>query len=227
MFSSLIDLFFPKVCEACQILLTEGEDILCTNCRHELPVTDYHFENSDAVKKVMYGLVKLENATALLHYKKESAVQNLIHNLKYKGHEHIGAFLGKWLGAELKTIDAYRAVDAVIPVPLYKKKLRKRGYNQVAKFGKAIAKALDADYIDTILLKVKATKTKVFKGRLKRYEDHSVFSVTDTKSLQGKHILLVDDIITTGATIEACSKELNKTENIKLSLATMAITDFN
>ena len=226
MFKDLINLFFPQVCEACSALLSDGEDLICTLCRHELPVTNYHFEDSENVKKVLYGRIKIENATSLFHFTKKGIVQRLIHNLKYKGHEQIGTFLGLWLGEELKTCEPYKYIDVVIPVPLYKKRLRKRGYNQVSQFGKEIAKALEADYVDTVLVKIKSAKTQVFKSRLKRYiNDDSVFSVTETQSLKNKHILLVDDLITTGATIEACAVELLKIEGLKISLATMAIAD--
>ena len=126
----------------------------------------------------------------------------------------------------MSEIDKYQGIDVVIPVPLYKTKLRKRGYNQVEKFGMEIAKALQADYNDQILIKVKSTKTKVFEGRMSRWKnDGAIFSISEIKSLKGKHILLVDDIITTGATIEACAIELLKIDNIKLSVATMAIAD--
>ena len=222
----MLNLFFPKVCEACNNVLRDNELLICTSCRHQLPVTNFHFDNSESVKKIVYGRVKLENATALLHFSKKGIVQQLLHNLKYRGHEQISESLGKWLGSELKTINAYNDVDVVIPVPLYKSKLRKRGYNQVDKFGKEIAKALNVDYNDTVLVKTKSTKTQVFKGRLKRWnDDGALFNIAENKSLNGQHILLVDDIITTGATIEACASVLLKIENIKLSLATMAIAD--
>ncbi|WP_083677179.1 ComF family protein [Winogradskyella sp. J14-2] len=219
-------MFFPKVCEACNRALADNELIICTQCRHDLPVTNFHFDNTDTVKKVVYGRVKLELATALLHFSKKGAVQQLLHNLKYRGHQHISGFFGRWLGAELKTIDAYNEIEIVIPVPLYKTKLRQRGYNQVEQFGKAIAKALNADYNDTVLIKTKSTKTKVFEGRISRWnDDGAVFAISEDVALRGKHILLVDDIITTGATAEACATELLKIDNIKLSLATMAIAD--
>jgi len=222
----LLNLFFPVVCEACNDVLGDNELIICTSCRHQLPVTNFHFNDSETVKKVVYGRVKLENATALLHFAKKGIVQQLLHNLKYRGHEQIGGFLGKWIGSELSTIDAYKAIDCIVPVPLYKTKLRKRGYNQVAEFGREIAKALNAEYNDTVLVKTKPTKTQVFKGRLTRWNDGgAVFSITEVESLKGKQILLVDDIITTGATIEACATVLLKIDNIKLSLVTMAIAD--
>ncbi|WP_299120517.1 phosphoribosyltransferase family protein [uncultured Winogradskyella sp.] len=226
MIKNLLNLFFPEVCEACNNVLNDNEDVICIFCRHQLPITNFHFDSSDAVQKIVFGRVKLENATALLHFSKKGIVQQLLHNLKYRGHEQISGFLGEWLGSELSTIDAYNAIDVVIPVPLYKTKLRKRGYNQVAKFGKEIANALNADYNDTILVKTKSTQTQVFKGRLTRWnDDGAIFSITERESLKGKHILLIDDIITTGATVEACASVLLKIDNIKLSLATMAIAD--
>lgn len=200
--------------------------VLCTSCRHHLPITNFHFDDPEAVKKVLYGRVNLENATALLHFSKKGIVQQILHNLKYRGHEDIGPFFGKWFGAELSTVEAYNDIDVVIPVPLYKTKLRKRGYNQVAKFGQEIAKALNATYNDSVLIKTKSSKTQVFKGRLMRWnDDGALFEISENKSLEGKHILLVDDIITTGATVEACASVLLKINNIKLSLATMAIAD--
>jgi len=222
----LLNLFFPKVCEACNDALTDNELVVCTNCRHLLPVTNFHFNNTEAVKKMVYGRVQLEQATALLHFSKKGIVQQLLHNLKYRGHQHISSFLGQWLGAELDTTHTYDTIDVVVPVPLYKTKLRQRGYNQVAGFGKEIAKALNAAYNEDVLIKTKPTKTKVFKGRLSRWNDEdAVFAISEAVSLKGKHILLVDDIITTGATVEACAAQLLKIDNIKLSLVTMAIAD--
>ncbi|WP_347923730.1 ComF family protein [Pontimicrobium sp. SW4] len=220
----MLNLFFPKVCYACNNLLADNEAYVCTECRHNLPVTNYHFNDDNSVKKVLYGRVELENATALLHFHKKGMVQHLLHGLKYRGYEDIGAFLGKWLGEELKNIEAYKKVDAVIPVPLHKKKLRKRGYNQVEKFGKEIAQALDVPYIETVLKKTTSTKTQVFKERIARWNNNNeVFSCLNLDTIATKHILLVDDVITTGATVEACTNELLKANNVKISVATMAI----
>lgn len=226
MIKELLNLFFPKICEACSVHLKDNEQLICTMCRHDLPITNFHFEENITVNKILFGRVKLESATALLHFSKKGMVQELLHNLKYRGHEAIGEFFGNWLGEELKTLEDYKAVEVVIPVPLHKIKLRSRGYNQVAKFGKALANALAVDYDDTVLLKSKHTKTQVFKARLKRYDDaETYFKVANTTRLKGKHILLVDDIITTGATIEACAKVLNTIEGVKISVATIAIAE--
>nr|WP_026754166.1 phosphoribosyltransferase family protein [Sediminibacter sp. Hel_I_10] len=226
MVKNLLNLFFPDVCYACNSLLTDNELHICTNCRHEMPLTNFHDDSNNAVHKTLYGRVKFENATALLHFSKKGIVQQLMHNLKYRGHETIGVVLGQWLGEELKTLEGYRAIEVVVPVPLHKAKLRKRGYNQVDKFALALSKALDAELNTTTLVKITNSKTQVFKDRLKRSSDiNSNFTVVDLDSLRGKHVLLVDDIITTGATIEACANAMNKIQDIKLSLALMAITD--
>lgn len=221
--NSLTDLFFPAACLGCNATISKKEELICINCRHSLPVTNFHLNNSDDVKKVFYGRVKLANATALLRFQKKSIVQQLIHNLKYRGHEAIGQLLGEWLGEELKHVEAYKNVDIVIPVPLHKKKLKQRGYNQVEKFGEAIAKALDVTYENDILIKVSSTHTQVFKNRASRWQKNQVFDIQNEHKLANKHILLVDDIITTGSTIEACASVLTKTHNNTLSIATMAI----
>lgn len=226
MVKNLLNLFFPKICEACNNVLKDNELVICLKCRHELPITNFHFDNPEAVKKVLYGRVQLVNATALLHFSKKGLVQQLLHNLKYRGHENISEFFGNWLGAELKAIDDYRSIDVVIPVPLHPSKMRKRGYNQVTKFASSLAKELDVSFNDEVLVKTRNTKTQVFKNRLKRWtDDRGLFRITEDQSLKGKHILLVDDIITTGATVEACAAVLLQIEKIKISLATMAIAD--
>lgn len=226
MLQNLINLFFPQICEACKLPLKDNEKVVCVSCRHELPITNFHFENNDAVKKVLYGRAELENATALLHFSKKGLVQELLHNLKYRGHEQIGEFLGDWLGAELKTVENYRNINVVIPVPIHKNKRRERGYNQVTKFGKAIAYALNCDYREDALKKVERTKTQVFKDRVTRFDDAKKrFAVGNFSNLENKHILLVDDIITTGATIENCVALLKTIEGAKISVATMAIAE--
>ncbi len=194
-------------------------------CRHELPLTDYHLEDDNLTAKTLYGRVRIEKATSFLHFEKKGIVQNLLHQLKYRGHQEVGTLLGDWLGHELKAAWKGEEIDLVIPVPLHKKRQRKRGYNQVAAFGKQLALSLDAQYDEGILLRKKFNKKLAFKKRLDRWDSlANIFEVT-TQDLNRKHILLVDDIMTTGATIEACALTLKKCGNPKISVATMAITD--
>ena len=176
--------------------------------------------------KRLYGRVRAQNATALLHFSKKGLVQELIHNLKYREQEDIGRVLGAWLGEELKNTAAYRTVDAVVPVPLHPSKQRRRGYNQVDKFAREIAAALDASYLPKALKREKASATQVFKNRLNRTIGLDSKFKAGEQSLDGfSHVLLVDDIITTGATIESCASILQQQVRLKLSVATMAITD--
>ena len=224
MLKSIVNLFFPKVCNACHNLLNDYEDTICLDCRHDLSITNFHFDNNDSIAKVLYGRAKIENGTALFRFEKKGNVQRLIHNLKYKDHEHIGFVLGNWLGGELKTLEAYKNIDAVIPVPLHKNKLKKRGYNQVAMFGQQIAAALNTDYLDDVLVKITNTKSQTTKGRFTRWTNSDeLFALKNMETIDNKHILIVDDIITTGATLEACISVLNQAKNIKISIATMAI----
>jgi len=224
MFKAIIDLFFPKVCYACHEVLNDHEQDICTDCRNNLPVTNFHFHKDNNVSKVFYARVKVEYGTALFRFEKKGLVQQLIHNLKYKGQESIGVFLGDWLGGELKTVKEYSEIDMVIPVPLHKNKLKKRGYNQVAQFAEHIASALNVKYIDNVLLKVTNTDSQVLKSRFARWtSNEELFTLQNKNAIANKHILLVDDLITTGATMEACINVLNQAKNIKISVACMAI----
>lgn len=226
MFHDFINLLYPTVCHICEAELLKNEELICTSCLHDLPVTSYHLDNENPVKKVFYGRLKIVKATALLHFRKKAGVQHLIHDLKYRGHREIGTYLGKWLGTELSNSDWKNTIEVVIPVPLHKSRLRERGYNQVEDFGKEIAKALNAEYIDDILLKISSTQTQTFKDRLSRWGKlEETLQIQHSEKIIGKHILLVDDLVTTGATLEACAHKLYEVPDIKISVATMAITD--
>ncbi|WP_317168435.1 ComF family protein [Costertonia aggregata] len=151
-------------------------------------------------------------------------VKNLIHNLKYKNQEQISGFLGDWYGEILKTDSGIAKIDFVIPVPLHKKKRRKRGYNQVDGFGKGIAHHLGAKFRDDLLLKTANTRTQTKKDRIFRWQNAQELYILNTVDiLQNKNILLVDDVITTGATLEACSTALQQAKDVKIFIATMAV----
>jgi len=226
MFHDLANLFYPKICNCCDSPLLKAEEVICTSCLHQLPATNYHLDNDNATKKVFAARLPIENATSLLYFRKKGMVQNLIHNLKYRKQEEVGLFLGNWLGEELKSHPGYSEIDCVIPLPLHRKKLKKRGFNQVTQFGLQLAKKLNADFIDDVLVKKSASRTQTFKKRLGRWGNIDVtFMIENSEKLEGKHLLLVDDLVTTGATLEACGNKLLKIKNTKLSLATMAITD--
>lgn len=219
----MLNLLFPKICNGCKTALIKSEKVLCTACRHRLPLACHHRTGSTAMKDIFYGRFPIESATALLYFQKKGITQEILHNLKYRGQKEISSFFGQWMGAELREIDGYKGVDLIIPVPLHKVKQRKRGYNQVEGFGLEIARALDVPYREDILLKVFKTSSQVFKKRLKRFPSEEVFTLKLPDDIENKHILLVDDIVTTGATLENCALQLLKNTRAKLSLATIAI----
>lgn len=223
----MLNLLFPKVCNGCNELLLKEETVLCSACRFNLPLACHHRNNDSTFIDIFYGRFPVKHATALLQFQKRGITQNILHNLKYRNQEQISDFFGRWLGAELSEISGYKNIDLVIPVPLHKQKLKKRGYNQVEGFGKAIAEALNIPYRDDILLKVSKTNSQVFKERFSRFnpawKEEGVFSLDKKEAIENQHILLVDDIITTGATLETCAQQLLKATNVKVSLATIAI----
>ncbi len=219
----MLNLLFPKVCGGCASILLKTELVICTQCRNNLPIACHHRTSSDAMKDVFYGRFEVENATALLQFQKKGITQELLHNLKYRRQERISYFFGKWLGAELAAVDRYSGIDMVIPVPLHKQKLKKRGYNQVSGFGREIAAALKVPFREDVLLKVSKTRSQVFKERFTRFASEEIFTLKSPETIANKHILLVDDIVTTGATLENCAQQLQKSDRVTLSVATIAI----
>jgi len=224
MLKSLINLFFPTVCAACKSFILSNENIICTICRHELPLTNHHLNPENEAFKKFYGRIPVEHASALLYFHKKGMVQELIHNLKYKGHEEIGAVLGEWYAEDLKNSGILNNVDAIIPVPLHKKRLKERGYNQVTKFGMALSDNFNIPLNTKILIRNVYSKTQSKKNLLGRSEGiESVFDVAFSEKDYNKHFLLIDDVLTTGSTLEACSKALLKIPGAKISIVCMAM----
>ena len=220
----MLNLLFPKICSGCQGPLNTGETVLCLTCVHSLPVASFHKTGSHFLHDKFYGRIALRNATALIYFQKRGITQQLLHNLKYRGQKEISSFFGQWMGAELAEAPQFQDVEVVIPVPLHKQKLKKRGFNQVEGFGKEIAQALKVPYRDDILVKISKTGSQVFKTRILRFESEEVFFAQNLEEIQNKHVLLVDDIITTGATLEKCALQLLKGDNVTISIATIATT---
>ncbi|QMU66108.1 MAG: ComF family protein [Flavobacteriaceae bacterium] len=222
----LFSLFYPALCPLCEQPLLLGEMVICTVCRHDMPVIyDKNFKKNK-IATVFYGKIPIVYATSFLLFQKEGKVKKLIHELKYRGNQSIGIFLGKWFGTLLLHSVIFKDIDIVIPVPLHKKKQRKRGYNQLTTFGESISKILNIPYMEGVLLRSSVSKSQTFKNRFERFSDLTTkFYVSDHTILENKHILLIDDVITTGATLEACCLELQKTPAIKISIITMAATE--
>jgi ComF family protein len=189
-----------------------------------MPLTQYHLDDKNEAVKKFYGKIEIEHASALLYFNKKGIVQELIHNLKYKGHEEIGSVLGNWYVEDLKELNLEIPFDIIVPVPLHPKKLKERGYNQVATFGKTLSEGLNIPYNDSTLYRKVYSKTQSKKNLLGRMDGiETVFDVDFKEEDSNKHYLLIDDVITTGATLEACSKALLKIPGTKISIICMAM----
>ncbi|WP_297691183.1 ComF family protein [uncultured Eudoraea sp.] len=173
---------------------------------------------------IFYGRIDIKKAAAFLFYSDQGIVKNLIHFLKYKNQPQLGQFLGDWYGQILKERNALNHIDIVIPVPLHKNKLKKRGYNQVSGFAKRIAEHINASYMENILVKTANTRTQTKKNRIYRWRGMpDLYKVTHPEILSDKNVLLVDDVITTGATIETCARAIKKAKGVSISVAAMAV----
>jgi ComF family protein len=215
-------LFFPVLCPGCGKSLFKNESIICTDCIYHLPYTNFHLEKENRVARQLWGRIPFTASASFLYFDKGSRVQNLIHQLKYNDRPEIGLKLGEMYGHALKFSD-YKAADIIIPVPLHPHRLKERGYNQSDLFGKGLSTSLEIPLQTTLLKRKIATATQTKRSRFSRYENmKDVFEIADPHHITGKHILLVDDVITTGATIEACSMKLLEIPDTKISIATIA-----
>lgn len=225
MLNHLLNLFFPKSCAGCHSFLLSDELVICTQCRHEIPLTNFHKNEENEMYQKFYGRIPLEFGAAFFYFHKKGIVQEMMHQLKYKGQQEIGEIVGHWYASELKDLEAIATIDYIIPVPLHKRRLRERGYNQVTKFGQALAQNLAIPYEETILQRKLYTKTQTKKSLLGRADiGKTIFGVNFSEKHHGKHFLLIDDVITTGSTLEACSRELLQIPGAKISIVCMAMS---
>lgn len=220
------ELFYPNICLTCQRKLLKGEDVICMYCESELPVTEYWKDPDNPMAKRIWGRIEIQGVAAFLQFRKGGKVQRLIHQLKYHGREDAGAFLGKRLAYHLAQADSViQNVDLIIPVPLYWKKLKQRGYNQSTPFAKALSEYLKIPYTETALERVQENISQTQKRRYDRYGNvQGIFAVADASQLKDKHILLVDDVFTTGATAEACLKVILQVPGTRVSFVSMAVS---
>jgi ComF family protein len=209
---------------ACGTSLLGNEDILCTGCRLSLPETGFHNTPGNPVEQIFWGRMKVEYATSLLFFDKGSKYRRLLHQLKYHSQKNVGVFLGKLLGTRLLNTDM-NTVDMIIPIPLHPVKFRRRGFNQSEEIAKGIAYIMKKPIDCSTLKRIKHRSSQTYKGRYDRWENaEGIFTVTAPELLRNKHILLIDDIVTTGATLEAAGTVILRIEGTRLSIATLAYT---
>ena len=222
--SDFISLIFPRICAGCGNSLWKHEEAICHFCEYHLPKTNFHKEKENPVSRLFWGKVYIENATAYYLFHKGSKFQDLIHKLKYNGKQEIGFYLGLQLGTDLFESELYKNIDFVIPVPLHPKREKKRGYNQCDSIAKGIAEGMKIKTNTKALYRNTATETQTKKSKEERWKNvENIFSVKHPEILEGKHFLLVDDVITTGSTLEACANALLTIKNTKVSIACLAV----
>ncbi len=222
--NDFVGLLFPNHCEACEKPLGKGEDILCLFCQYELPQTNYHLEKGNPSEKLFWGRVNVERAAGLYFFHTKTKIQHLMHKIKYQGKKEVAHKLGRIYGSALSGTDFASGIDLIVPVPLHEKKKRKRGYNQSDYFAMGLSESMDIQWSANILRRNVYTETQTGKTRFERWGNvENVFEVRNLKAIEGKHILLVDDVITTGATLEACTEALLQAEGAKVSIASIAV----
>lgn len=219
---SVLQLVFPHVCAGCDSDLLNEESQLCLRCLTALPETNFNWHANNPMEKIFWGRLPLVNATAQFYFTKESLIQYLMHQLKYKGNKELGLQLGRLMGSGLKETNRFKSIDALIPLPLYPKKEKRRGFNQATILCDGISEILNIPVLKKTIIRTQHTDTQTKKGRMERWQNiEGKFELLNASSIENKHILLVDDVVTTGATLEACGSILLQANNVRLSIATL------
>ena len=221
----LINLFYPQVCAACGNLLMKGEETVCLSCRYLLPKTHYENNLENPLAQSFWGQVNFQAVTAEYFFSKTGNVQHLLHQLKYQGNKEAGIFLGKQLGESIKNAKLFQDIDYLVPIPLHPKKEFMRGYNQSLVIAQGVEDRTNIPIAKDCLYRKVFTSTQTKKSREERWDNvKDIFDIKDYKILENKHILLIDDVLTTGATLLAAGKILSQINNIRMSVATAACT---
>lgn len=219
--SSLLQLAFPRLCAGCGKDLP-GEGLLCLRCTDALPLTGFQRYADNPVEKIFWGRLPLESATAQYYFTRDSSMQRLMHRFKYRSHREVGEWLGRMMGRQLAESGRFDGVDALVPLPLFPSRERRRGYNQSFVLCQGIAAALNVPVLKDAVTRTLFTESQTRKSRVERWQNmEGRFELLSPSALQGRHVLLVDDVVTTGATLEACGRELLQAKDLQLSIATL------
>ena len=222
--SRLLDLISPRLCVVCGNRLAITEETLCSKCYLHLPRTDFGrdlYEN--VMAKLFWGQISIEKATALFYYEPHAETANILYELKYKNHPEIGVVMGRMMAKELMSSGLFDDIDVLVPVPLARKRVRERGYNQSLELAKGVSEVTGLPIASHVIKRTKFLGSQTQRGRWERNENvEDVFELTDGDSICGKHLLLIDDVVTTGATIVACAKEMQKASDVKISVLALS-----
>ena len=218
-----LGLVFPRICSGCGNSLWKHETVLCDACFYHLPRTNFHLLGDNPVNRIFWGRADILSATSFLLFNKGSKVQNMMHALKYKGRKDIGVFLGEEFGKILRSCHPYSMSEIIIPVPLHRKKYLKRGYNQSEQFAIGLSSAMNIPFTTQCLLRKNSSETQTHKSRFLRWQNvKDIFYIKDPDKIAGQTILRVDDVVTTGATLESCISAIAMIPGVVISVATIA-----
>lgn len=223
-FNSFIDTLFPRICPVCNNVLLSHEKHICTKCRIDIPITRYHMQEFNAMEQLFAGKTPIEKAVGYFFYEKGNPYSNILHNIKYRNNPQLGQYVAKLFAQELLSRDIFRDIDCIIPVPLHHRKKIQRGYNQSEYIAKGFSEVFDIPVHNNIIIAHKSHESQTNKGIYERWlNTQNIFSAQDTQVLENKHVLIVDDVVTTGATLLSATLTIASVPNIKISLATLGV----
>lgn len=222
--TGFLSLFFPNLCLSCRKTAITSPELICTRCEVKLPETHLHEQKENELTERFIGQLPLKYGAAMFYFSSDGVVRNLVHQLKYANKPQVGEMLGEWYGRQLKN-SMFQEIDCIIPIPLHPKKLFRRGYNQSSAIAKGLSRTMQKPLLDDAVIRTINTETQTKKTKLERFENVSkAFKVAKPELLKGKHLLLVDDVITTGATLEGCAMPILEVPNVKISIASIGFT---
>jgi len=220
----LLSVFYPDLCLGCGVVLFKQEKHICLVCKINLPKTNFDFNDNNYLEKIFWGRISIEFASAFLYFSKHGLTQKLIHSLKYKNEPELGFYLGELFAHNILEKIKENPPDILTTVPLHPLKLKKRGYNQSDEIAKGLSKILNIEFNPNIIIRNKHTDTQTLKKRYNRWENTEfAFDLNPEFSIENKHVCIIDDVITTGATIEACGQEILKSKNSKVSFLSICV----
>lgn len=223
LWQDFISLIYPRSCICCDNLLLKSEEFICNQCFINLPQSKFEAENESELDKLFYGRVPVQKVGAFLIFEKSGKVQKILHSIKYNGNKRLAFRVGQWYGEKLKEYNVFVMADCIVPVPLHPKKQKQRGFNQSEEFAKGLSDSLHIPVVNDNLIRAEFTSTQTKKSKAERWENvKDKFELMYPERLESKTILLVDDVITTGATLDACYQALNSAKEIKLSVISLA-----
>lgn len=221
---SLLDMLFPRICPVCESSLLSHEKSLCTKCLLDIPITGFHLQKFNPMEQLFAGKIQFEKATGYFFYERGNPYANILHDIKYRNQPQTGRHLAAVYAKELVSCNFFTDIDCIIPIPLHHKKLVKRGYNQSEYIAKGFADSLNVPVFTDVITAVKNHESQTSKGIYERWlNTQDIFMVQNTEIIENKHVLIVDDVVTTGATLLSAATAITHVPGIKISLAALGV----